>query len=121
MTDRAAGGKGDVVVGGERQESHQLDAFRRRARGQDDADRAIVSQVVPGPGAQRADAVTKADQVIDVDEDPRQPSEKAGELQSARQVGHSGVATDGRHGALVDVLKWFAFALHAAYGIAART
>src|SRR5207302_8393247 len=84
------------------------------------ADRAIVSQVVPGPGAQRADAVTKADQVIDVDEDPGQPAEKAGELQSAWEVGHAGVATDGRHGAVIDVVKWCAFALDAADGIGDR-
>src|SRR2546429_393730 len=74
-------------------------ALRRGPGREDDADRPIVPHVVPGPGCERADAVAESDQVVDVDEEPGQPSEEAGEFQSAREMRHPGVAADRRHGA----------------------
>src|SRR5439155_25229651 len=48
-----------------------------------------------------------------VDEEPGEPSQEAGEFQSAGQMRHAGVAANRGHGALVDVVEWLTLDLQA--------
>jgi len=62
-------GQRAVVVGCEGKVAHRVRpscAWVGRGR-EDDADRSVVPEVVPGPRGERAEAIAEADQVIDVD------------------------------------------------------
>src|SRR3984893_15028997 len=91
----------------------KLGALGPGADREDDADRAVVAKVVPGPRRQGADAIAEADQVIDMDEQPGQPADETGEFQSAGKMGDAGIPADRRHGPLVDVMEGCALTLHA--------
>ncbi len=66
----------------------------------------MIGQVRPRPLEQRYHAVAEADQVEDVDDQPRHPGEKAGHFHYA-QV-NEGIGTSyGGKVSLVKVVKWF--------------
>src|SRR5919204_2913195 len=80
-------------------------AFSRLASGKDDPDRPVVAHIVPRPGQQGADPVSKTNQVVNVDEEPGQPADEAGELKAAGQVRDAGVSSDGGHRPFVEVVE----------------
>src|SRR3954447_18061256 len=69
------------------------------------ADAALMREVGPRPLGHHDDAVAEADQPEDVQEDPEQPGDVAGDLQ-AEHVADCRAAADRRHDAVVLVAEW---------------
>src|SRR5579859_794008 len=64
----------------------------------------IACEVVPGPLKQDEHAVLELNQIQDVDKEPCQPGEKAGEANPSK-IGDRGGAADGRHAAVIFVME----------------
>ena len=64
----------------------------------------LLGEVVPAPLEHHQQLVIKLDQVVNVNENPDQPSREAGKSESF-QVHDGGIATDNREAAHVVVLK----------------
>ena len=76
----------------------------RRVGAHDDAHRAVEAEVVPGPAHQHAEPVLEADQVVEVDDEPHDPAEEAGEAERA-DLPDGRRPTDRRERALVAVAE----------------
>ena len=76
-----------------------------RVRLQDDPHRAVVGQVIPHPVDEHIQPVAEAQQRDQVQAQPGQPRDKAGELDPVEDPGHGAAAPDGRHDAPVNVLE----------------
>src|SRR4030088_2307037 len=66
------------------------------SRSQDQTDRPVVEEVVPGPVHQHDDAAAEADDVDEVDEEPHQPPQESGQTHRP-ELRHRRVAADGGH------------------------
>src|SRR5664279_5340499 len=73
----------------------------------DEPSRALVREVAPSPLKHHHDTVAESDQEQDVDEQPRQPSQEAGDVQLA-ELRDSGRAPNRCQRTLVKIMKVFA-------------
>ena len=67
----------------------------------------VVGEVAPGPLDHDDDAIAESDQKKDVDEEPRKPGEKSGDVHLAK-VGDRGRTPNGGEAALVEIMEWLA-------------